>query len=393
MSGGDGDDTIPLITEQIKDKISKEVGKAFETNLPGFMERLQTVILTTIEERVNELKEDLINERGTVKETRGCSYNKFVAYKPPIYNGEVDPIACQRWGQLRGQAKDWWDNHKKELRVEATRAMTWEGFKEPFLKHHILRAVINKIKEFMHLRQKGGSIDKIMCIFLDKLKFSDELVKIEEKKVYHYHNMLSAECREFMNPSNYKNLTEIINAAREREIELKKQVERGEWRELDTNPSPVKKPKTAESSKKTNTKGGSPRCKINLRSGYHQLRAKEEDVPKTAFRTQYGQYEFLVMSFGLTNAPAAFMDLMNRVCKLMLDKSVIVFIDDILVYSKNEAEQAQHLQEVLETLRREKLYAKFSKCAFWLREVQFLGHVISADGILVDPAKIEAVSK
>ncbi|KAJ0578601.1 putative nucleotidyltransferase, Ribonuclease H [Helianthus annuus] len=133
--------------------------------------------------------------------------------------------------------------------------------------------------------------------------------------------------------------------------------------------------------------------KIDLRSGYHQLKVKEEDVPKTAFRTRYGHYEFLVMSFGLTNTPAAFMELMNRVCKLMLDKSVIVFIDDILVYSKSEADHAHHLQEVLETLRRERLYAKFSKCAFWLREVQFLGHIISADGILVDPSKIEAVSK
>ncbi|KAJ0621739.1 putative nucleotidyltransferase, Ribonuclease H [Helianthus annuus] len=133
--------------------------------------------------------------------------------------------------------------------------------------------------------------------------------------------------------------------------------------------------------------------KIDLRSGYHQLKVKEEDVSKTAFRTRYRHYEFLVMSFGLTNAPAAFMDLMNRVFKPMLDKSVIMFIDDILVYSKSEAEHAHHLQEVLETLRREKLYAKFSKCAFWLREVQFLGHIISADGVLVDPSKIEAVSK
>ncbi|KAC9443387.1 hypothetical protein E3N88_45832 [Mikania micrantha] len=99
------------------------------------------------------------------------------------------------------------------------------------------------------------------------------------------------------------------------------------------------------------------------------------------------------MSFGLTNAPAAFMDLMNRVCRPMLDRSVIVFIDDILIYSKNEGDHACHLREVLETLRNEKLYAKFSKCAFWLREVQFLGHVVCADGILVDPSKVQAVMK
>ncbi|KAJ0547984.1 putative nucleotidyltransferase, Ribonuclease H [Helianthus annuus] len=139
--------------------------------------------------------------------------------------------------------------------------------------------------------------------------------------------------------------------------------------------------------------GASWFLKTDVKSGYQQLRVKEEDIPKTAFRTRYRHYEFLVMSYGITNAPATFMDLMNRVCKPMLDKSVIVFPDDILVYSKNEAEHTHHLQEVLEILRREKLYAKFLQCAIWLREVQFLGHIISADGILVDPSKIEAVSK
>ncbi|KAI3821411.1 hypothetical protein L1987_08979 [Smallanthus sonchifolius] len=139
--------------------------------------------------------------------------------------------------------------------------------------------------------------------------------------------------------------------------------------------------------------GASWFSKIDLRSGYHQLKVREEDVPKTAFRTRYGHYEFLVMSFGLTNAPAAFMDLMNRVCRPMLDRSVIVFIDDILIYSKNEGDHHCHLREVLEVLKQEKLYAKFSKCAFWLREVQFLGHVVNPDGIMVDPAKIEAVKE
>ncbi|KAJ9557756.1 hypothetical protein OSB04_012370 [Centaurea solstitialis] len=139
--------------------------------------------------------------------------------------------------------------------------------------------------------------------------------------------------------------------------------------------------------------GASYFSKIDLRSGYHQLRVREEDVPKTAFRTRYGHYEFLVMPFGLSNAPAAFMDMMNRVCRPMLDKSVIVFIDDILVYSKSEAEHATHLREMLELLRKEKLYAKFSKCEFWLRRVQFLGHVISGDGVSVEPSKIEAIQK
>nr|AAO45752.1 pol protein [Cucumis melo subsp. melo] len=132
--------------------------------------------------------------------------------------------------------------------------------------------------------------------------------------------------------------------------------------------------------------------KIDLRSGYHQLRIKDEDVPKTAFRSRYGHYQFIVMSFGLTNAPAVFMDLMNRVFREFLDTFVIVFIDDILIYSKTEAEHEEHLRMVLQTLRDNKLYAKFSKCEFWLKQVSFLGHVVSKAGVSVDPAKIEAVT-
>ncbi|GJR68438.1 putative reverse transcriptase domain-containing protein [Tanacetum coccineum] len=131
--------------------------------------------------------------------------------------------------------------------------------------------------------------------------------------------------------------------------------------------------------------------KIDLRSGYHQLRVREEDIPKTAFRTRYGHYEFQVMPFGLTNTPAVFMDLMNRVCKPYLDKFVIVFIDDILIYSKSEEEHAEHLKLILELLKKEELYAKFSKCEFWLSKVQFLSHVIDSEGIHVDPAKIESI--
>ncbi|GJR93826.1 putative reverse transcriptase domain-containing protein [Tanacetum coccineum] len=137
--------------------------------------------------------------------------------------------------------------------------------------------------------------------------------------------------------------------------------------------------------------GSSVYSKIDLRSGYHQLRVREEDIPKTAFRTRYGHYEFQVMPFGLTNALAVFMDLMNCVCKPYLDKFVIVFIDDILIYSRNEEEHANHLRIILELLRKEKLYAKFSKCDFWIHIVQFLGHLIDSQGLHVDPAKIEAV--
>ncbi|GJT56581.1 putative reverse transcriptase domain-containing protein, partial [Tanacetum coccineum] len=137
--------------------------------------------------------------------------------------------------------------------------------------------------------------------------------------------------------------------------------------------------------------GSSVYSKIDLRFGYHQLRIREEDIPITAFRTRYGHYEFQVMPFGLTNAPAVFMDLMNRVCKPYLDKFVIVFIHDILIYSKNKEEHGEHLKTILNLLRSEKLYAKFLKYDFWLDSVQFFGHVIDSSGVHIDPAKIEAI--
>ncbi|GKE08140.1 putative reverse transcriptase domain-containing protein [Tanacetum coccineum] len=130
--------------------------------------------------------------------------------------------------------------------------------------------------------------------------------------------------------------------------------------------------------------------KIDPMSGYLQLRVREENILKTAFRTRYGHYEFQVMPFGLTNAPAVFMDLMNRVCKSYLDKFVIVLIDDILIYSRSKEEHEEHLKQILELLKKEELYVKFSKCEFWLSKVQFLGHVIDSEGIHVDPTRIES---
>ena len=131
--------------------------------------------------------------------------------------------------------------------------------------------------------------------------------------------------------------------------------------------------------------------KIDLRSSYHQLKIREQDVPKTAFRTRYGHFEFLVMSIGLTNASTIFMDLMNEIFKPYLDRFVVVFIDDILVYSKTREEHVNHLRIVLQTLRDHQLYAKREKLDFWMTEVKFLGHVVSQEGISVDPAKIDAI--
>ncbi|XP_062086135.1 uncharacterized mitochondrial protein AtMg00860-like [Humulus lupulus] len=131
--------------------------------------------------------------------------------------------------------------------------------------------------------------------------------------------------------------------------------------------------------------------KVDLRLGYHQLRVKEGDIPNIAFYTRYDHYEFLVISVGLTNAPVTFMDLMNKNFKDYLDKFVIVFIIDILIYSRTEEEHEEHLILTLQRLREHQLYAKFKKCEFWITQVEFLGHIVGKDGIKVDLVKIEAV--
>ena len=131
--------------------------------------------------------------------------------------------------------------------------------------------------------------------------------------------------------------------------------------------------------------------KIDLHTGYHQLRVRETDIPKIAFRTCYGHFEFTLMPFRLTNAPAAFMDLMHRVFQPYLDQFVVVFVDDILIYSQSKEEHEDHLKVVLQLLRDHQLYAKFSKCEFWLIEVRFLGHVVSTSSVSVDLEKVEVV--
>ena len=137
--------------------------------------------------------------------------------------------------------------------------------------------------------------------------------------------------------------------------------------------------------------GSSVFSKMDLRLGYHQIKIRNEDIPKTAFTTRYGLYEYTVMSFGLTNAPATFSRMMNSIFMEYLDKFVVVYLDDILIYLKNKEEHAEHLRLVLMKLREHRLYAKFSKCEFWLPEVTYLGHVISAKGIAVNPERVQAI--
>jgi len=133
--------------------------------------------------------------------------------------------------------------------------------------------------------------------------------------------------------------------------------------------------------------------KIDLHSGYHQLGIKDEDIPEIAFRSRYGHYEFVVMPYGLSNTPAALMDIIDRVFKPYLDQFAVVFIDDKLIYTKTPEDHTHHLRTSLEIRRKNKLYAKLTKCEFWLGQVKFLGHVVPNEGVSMGPQKIEATTK
>ncbi|CAJ2638266.1 unnamed protein product [Trifolium pratense] len=257
---------------------------------------------------------------------------------------------------LREEANVWWKNAKLRLGPGGM-AIPWAMFKREFLVKYFPVDVKNKkVVEFMELKQGNMTV-------------ADYAVKFETLCAFSPHyNTLEAEndkCVKF--ESDYRQLNKVT-------IKNKYPLPR-----IDDLMDQLV--------------GACVFSKIDLRSGYHQIRVKTEDIPKTAFRTRYGHYEYSVMPFGVTNAPGVFMEYMNRIFHSFLDRFVVVFIDDILIYSKSEEEHEEHLRIVLQVLKEKKLYAKLSKCEFWMREVSFLGHIISSGGIAVDPAKVDAVSQ
>ncbi|XP_022008161.1 uncharacterized protein LOC110907467 [Helianthus annuus] len=269
---------------EMRTMIVEEVEKAIEASLPRLVQEVEGKVLgvvdTLVTSKVEELKE-MINELQTKKSTRRGTYKEFMACNPFPYKGELNPIACTEvvfirsrcevedqvmfaTGLLQLQAKDWWDAYSKELGDDKVQTLTWQEFKEPFLKYHSPQSAIDKIQEdFLCVRQKDETIDEIMNNFLDKVKFCGEIAGTERLRILRYHAMLKAEYREFVNPSKCAMLNDLIYWARDRDIELRRQVERGEKRvaEKPTNTNPSKKARYQDQNRKGNTSSGIPTCK------------------------------------------------------------------------------------------------------------------------------------
>ncbi|GJX23079.1 putative reverse transcriptase domain-containing protein [Tanacetum coccineum] len=294
---------------------------------------------------------------------RKCSYKEFMSCQPFNFKGTEGAVGLIRWfertesvfshsnctddckvkfatGTLNEEALSWWNSFTQPIGIEEAFKITWSEFKKPLIKKYCPRTQVKKMEdEFYNLTVKGNDLKTYVRRFQELAVLCPTMVPNSEK------------------------LMEVF-------IE-------GLPRSIEGNVT-ASKPQTLEEA-------------ITIT----QMLMDQSGMkifPNTTLESVHGHYEFpRRCPFGLTNAPAVFMDLMNRVCKPYLDKFVIIFIDDILIYSRNKEEHADHLRIILELLKREKLYAKFSKCDFWISIVQFLGYVIDSQGTHVDPAKIEAV--
>nr|GEX61833.1 reverse transcriptase domain-containing protein [Tanacetum cinerariifolium] len=328
----------------------------------------------TMAEADNSIREIPVAKRA--------NYKQFISCQPLYFNGMEGGVRLIHWfggtesvfsrsncfeenkvafaiGTLTDDSLSWWNAYAQPIGIDQANRITLTELKRLLTNKYCPRTGIKKMEdEFYNLSVKGNHLKTHVRRFQELVVLCPNM-KSDEKRLENIPVV-----REF--PDVFPEELRGLPPVRQVEFQI----------DLIPGAAPVAR--------------SSVYSKIDLRSGYHQLRVRDEDVPKTAFRTRYGHYEFQVMSFGLTNTPVVFMDLMNRVCKPYLDKFVIVFIDDILIYSHNKEEHANHLRIILELPRKEKLYAKFSKCDFWIRTVQFLGHLIDSQGLHVDPAKIEA---
>nr|GFA87057.1 putative reverse transcriptase domain-containing protein [Tanacetum cinerariifolium] len=338
---------------------------------------------------------------------------------------------------LHGHALTWWNERMKAMGIEAANSTPWSEVKKWMTEEFCPQSVIQRMEqELYNLRMKGMDIDWYTNRFHELALLCPRMVEPEVVNVEQYLRGLTKSIHGDVTSSQpatindavhlaYQLAEQLIQDKADEATEGEKRKGKGNRGSRGDNRCEHNRrqnqrrghkaercrivemncyncqekghrkrdcPKLGRNGQGGNNHGGSSvYSKIDLRSGYHQLRIREEDIPITAFRTWYGHYEFQVMPFRLTNAPAVFMDLMNHVCKPYLDKFMIVFIDDILIYSKNKEEHGEHLKTILNLLKDEKLYVKFSKCDFWLNFVQFLRHVIDSSGIHVDPAKIQAI--
>ncbi|KAD3641749.1 hypothetical protein E3N88_30973 [Mikania micrantha] len=265
---GEGSHAVELA--QIREIVKEEVAKALQATIPTHMDGMQASLLDSIRQEFATLKASGDVERPSRKVT----YKDFVACKPAEFKGEVDPLLSQRWiadmegtfetchcdatdevvfagNQLRERAKDWWELLRKEKGREGVKGLTWAEFKELFLKRFCPQAAIDRItEEFLHMRHKDESIDTITAVFFDKARFCPDLLQTERMWINRYHSMLNAKYREFLTPSKCETLSELIDCARERELELNRQEERGEKRKAEKEGGSSKKPKFSNSPKK-----------------------------------------------------------------------------------------------------------------------------------------------
>nr|GEW42271.1 hypothetical protein [Tanacetum cinerariifolium] len=404
-------------TKALRSMINKQVGKAIKNVIPFYIsqttDNLKKVILKELE---GFNKGGMMNDSRNEMET----YHDFTACDVPKFDGTLDLIACTKWlsavegafhtscckeknkvnfasNFLRDSAKMWWEGKNCEKGEEWIGTCTWKEFKEMFTTEYAPVEEVDKIQEeFQTITQTNETVNEMWKKFNDLIRYCPEYHGNEKLKVEKFQRMIRDEIREVISPFKCTTLEDLLSRAHLRESDLLRKKNKETKRRLEFKDGSMRICIDYRELNKVMVKNVYPLpriddlfdqlqgarwfLKIYLLSGYHQLKVREEDIPKTDFRIRYGHYEFMVMPFGLTNAPEIFMGLMNRVCRSMLDKSIIVFIDDILVYSKSKKEHEAHLREVLETLRKERLYAKFEKCEFWLQAIQFLSHVVNSKG-------------